>query len=83
MQLETNCYSDASYVHSCMKCLGHNLCDLRSSKCVYHGNVDPGIRSTELTLHSRKSDRYAPADEVGSAGLRLFACSVVELKRIH
>ena len=29
------------------------------------------------------SDRDAPADEVRYAELRLFACSTVELRRIH
>ena len=29
------------------------------------------------------SDRDAPADEVGYAGLRVFACSMLELRRIH
>ena len=41
-KLETTCY----LVDSCMKCLGHHFCDIRSWKDVSHGNVEPGIRST-------------------------------------
>ena len=52
-QLETTCYPEAYYVHSCMKYLGHNVCNLRSWKDVFHGNVEPGIRSTELALLSK------------------------------
>ena len=61
---------EAYSAHSCMEWLWHNFCNLWSWKDVSHENVEPGPEVQNLS--TIVSDRDAPTDEVGYAGLRLF-----------